>query len=68
MKIGSRVSASKIEKTQVFLTELGVGVLTIWKFILNEFPPLSPPTLTHISDSGILPLCQFRLLHLENNC
>ena len=37
--------AAKMEKMQVLLGELGVGVLHIWKLNLNVPPPLSPPSL-----------------------
>ncbi len=32
-------------------------VLTIWKVILKDEPPLSPPNLTHASFWGMTPLC-----------
>lgn len=60
--------ASKHEKTQVLCTAFGVGVFTIWKFILNDPPPLSPPIFTHISSSGMMPLCQVSLPTLEYMC
>ena len=49
--------AAKMENTQVLLGELGVGVLQIWKLNLNVPPPLSPPSLIHISSLGMAPLC-----------
>ena len=41
-------------KTQVFVTEFGLGTLQIWKFILKDFPPLSQPSIVQISLSGWL--------------
>ena len=43
---------------------LGFGVLTIWKFILNDFPPLSPPILIQISLGGMSPSCHVSRLSL----
>jgi len=51
---------AKIENTHVFLGELGVGVLQIWKLNLNVPPPLSPPSLIQISWSGMAPLCHVK--------
>ena len=50
--------ASKQQNTQVLWTELGAGTFTIWKFILNEPPPLSPPIFNHTSLAGMTPSCQ----------
>eukprot|EP00731_Ephydatia_muelleri_P028599 Em0020g243a len=46
-------STSKQQNTQVLWTELGAATFTIWKFILNEPPPLSPPSFSHISLAGM---------------
>ena len=56
--------ASTAAKMQVCLGLLGFGVLTIWKFILNELPPLSPPILIHISLGGMSPSCHVSRLSL----
>ena len=40
-------------------------MLTIWKFILNDPPPLSPPIFTHISSCGMMALCQVSLPTLK---
>ena len=53
-------------KTHVLWMLLGQGTLTIWKFILNELPPLSPPIFTHTSSEGIAPSCHVSLLRLQN--
>ena len=50
--------ASNTVKTHVFSMEFGLGVLASWNNILNEEPPLSSPTFTHTSSSGIMPSCQ----------
>ena len=52
--------ASNTVKTHdiVFSMEFGLGVLASWNDILNEEPPLSPPTFTHTSSLGIMPSCQ----------
>lgn len=56
--------ASKQANTQVLWIEFGELVFTIWKFILNAPPPLSPPSLIHTSVSGITPLCHVRVAAL----
>ena len=48
--------ASKMANTKVFCGELGDSILTIWKFILNVLPPVSPPIFTHSSSFG-MPSC-----------
>ena len=53
-----------MEKMQVLLGELGVGVLHIWKLNLNVPPPLSPPSLIQISSLGMAPLCHVNLCTL----
>ena len=58
--------AWKAAKTHVFSTELGCGTLQIWKDILKDPPPLSPPIFTQISSSGIIPSCHVNLLFLES--
>ena len=50
--------ASNTVKTHVFSMEFGLGVLASWNDIMNEEPPLSPPTFTHTSSLGIMPSCQ----------
>jgi hypothetical protein len=57
--------ASNTQNTQLFLTELGLSTFTIWIDVLNEVPPLSPPSLTHISFGGIIPLCQMEYHALQ---
>ena len=52
-------------KTHVFSTELGWGTLQIWKDILKDPPPLSPPIFTQISSWGIVPSCHVSLFFLE---
>ena len=42
-------------QTQLFLTEFGLTTLTICIDVLKEDPPLSPPSLIHISVDGIIP-------------
>lgn len=49
--------ASKREKTQLLQTEFGLSVFTTWKDIFTDDPPLSPPSLIHISLGGITPSC-----------
>lgn len=56
--------ASKQANTTVFCSELGCLMLAIWKSILKELPPLSPPTLIQTSSLGITPLCHVKLLFL----
>ena len=51
----------------MFLGELGVGVLHIWKLNLNVPPPLSPPSLIQISSSGMAPLCHVKRCTLLEN-
>ena len=58
--------ASKQQNTTVFFVELGWTVLAIWKANLNDLPSLSPPTLIHISSSGIMPPCHVREPFLRN--
>ena len=50
--------ASNIEKTQVFSGALGHVTLRFWKHILKVAPPLSPPSFSQTSSSGIVPWCQ----------
>ena len=57
--------AAKQQNTHVLWTELGVAILTIWKFILNVSPPLSPPIFIHTSLAGMNPSCQVSLLVLH---
>ena len=45
--------AAKQQNTHVLWTELGVAILTIWKFILNVPPPLSPPIFIRF-DAGLI--------------
>ena len=42
------------------------SILTIWKFILNVPPPLSPPIFIHTSLAGMNPSCQVSLLVLHD--
>ena len=57
--------AAKQQNTHVLWTELGVAILTIWKFILNVPPPLSPHIFIHTSLAGMNPSCQVSLLVLH---
>ena len=59
--------ASKQEKTHVLWTALGVSVFAIWKFILNDPPPLSPPILIQISSFGMTSPCQVSLPALKTS-
>lgn len=53
-------------KMQVLVMLFGFGVLTNWKFILNELPPLSPPIFTHTLSDGMLLSCHVSWLRLQN--
>ena len=59
MEVGDTVPSCEV------WTELGVAILTIWKFILNVPPPLSPPIFIHTSLAGMNPSCQVSLLVLH---
>ena len=54
--------------TQVLSIEFGLGVFAIWNDILNEEPPLSPPTFTHTSSCGMMPSCHVSRWTLESTC
>ena len=56
--------ASKAANTHVFFTELGFATLQIWKLILTDCPPLSPPIFIQTSFWGIVPLWFVSWLHL----
>ena len=58
--VGMVSSAAKQQKIQVLYTEFGAGILNICSFWLVVFLPLSPPSFTHTSVWGMMPLCQVR--------
>ena len=65
--LGRESGASKQAKLVVLSAEFGHFTLAIWKFsfVVGFFPPLSPPTFSQISSSGIKPECHVRLPNLQ---
>eukprot|EP00731_Ephydatia_muelleri_P014182 Em0007g1492a len=61
VQVGVAIISLKTTK-HTGVVQLGAARLTIWKFILNVPPPLSPPSFIHISLAGITPLCQLNNL------
>ena len=51
----------------MFSGALGLGILRIWKHDLNEPPPLSPPSFSHTSSSGMAQVTRCTLFRVASH-